>query len=80
MKCITDALNNIKNLSSEGPQKTDININNSDDNVVNNENENDLEKTKLTTVTDLNFHGNKEIFYYEVCGKTFHHLEHFLYL
>ena len=80
VKCITDALNKIKNLSSEGPQRNDLNIDNNDDNIVNNKNRNDFEKTELATVTDFNFHGNIEIFYYEVCGKIFYHLECFQYL
>jgi hypothetical protein len=80
VKCITDALNNIKNKSSEGPQKNDLNINNDDDNIVNNVNGNDLEKKELATLTDINFHGYEEIFYYEVCGKIFCHLKFFLFL
>ena len=71
MKCVTDALNNIKNLSSEGPQKIDLNTNNNDDNSLNNKNEINFDKTELATETDVNFYENKEIFYYEVCGKSF---------
>jgi hypothetical protein len=72
VKCITDALNHIKNINSEGSQKTDLNINDNDKDILNNENGN-VEKTELATVTDFNFHGNKEIFYYEVCGKILYY-------
>ena len=71
MKCITDALNNIKNQNCEDPQKKNLDINNNDDDILQNNSVNNLEKTEFVTETDLDFHGNKEIFYYEVCGKNF---------
>ena len=66
MKCITDALNNIRNKSSEDLEKVNLNIFDKDIQYLNNEN--NLEKTEIFTETDFNFYQKNEIFYYEVCG------------
>ena len=66
VKCITDALNDIRNQSSEDLKKVNRNIFDKDIQYL--ENENNLEKTEISNKANFNYYQKNEIFYYEVCG------------